>query len=91
METNKNWAVFAVPENCHSILICMDAELYDQRVKDGYIPLFDDRHRDPKDRVPCYLGYSPIPMRQMSMEAVVRPREATKSQKGGEMRCLAQD
>ena len=34
-------------------------ELFDERVKNGIIPLHDERKEDFKANVPCFIGYAP--------------------------------
>ena len=58
-ERNLCWMVLAIPENCHNIFVCMDGELFDERVKNGIIPLHDERKEDFKAGVPCFIGYAP--------------------------------
>lgn len=56
---NPNWVVLAIPEDCHSIFVCMDGGLFDERIKNGLMPLHDDRNRERETSVPCFIGYAP--------------------------------
>ena len=58
-ERNLNWLLLAIPEDCKSIVVCVDGELFDQRVQNGIIPLHDDRSMTPDKSVPCFIGYHP--------------------------------
>lgn len=58
---NLNWTVLAIPENCQSIFVCADGNLFDERVKSGLTPLHDDRDRESETSVPCFIGYAPNP------------------------------
>lgn len=58
-DRNLNWVVLSIPENCKSILVCTDGELFNERVKHGVIPLLDDRNEPSEKRVPCFIGYVP--------------------------------
>ena len=51
-----NWAALLIPEDCHGIFVCMDGELFDERVKNGMISLHDARH---DVSVPCFIAASP--------------------------------
>lgn len=53
---NMNWGIHILPEDCRSLFVFADAELFDQCVARGVIPLHDDRARDEKMRIPCFIG-----------------------------------
>lgn len=55
---NLNWVALSIPEDCNSIFVCTDADLFDERVKHGIVPLHDDRNRK-ENAVPCFIGYAP--------------------------------
>lgn len=54
------WAVLTVPEDCKSIFICMDEKMFDERMKNGLIPLYDARNQSIVS-VPCFIAYMPTP------------------------------
>lgn len=56
---NLEWTVLILPEDCHSIFVCMDGDLFDERIKNGIIPLLDDRKSDVAS-MPCFIGYAPV-------------------------------
>ena len=56
---NLNWVILAIPENCHNIFICMDEKLFDEKTKNGMIPLHDDRNYGGHVSMPCFIGYVP--------------------------------
>lgn len=58
MNSNKNWVVLAIPEDCKSIFVCTDEGLFDERIKNGLTPLHDDRDRAEETSVPCFIGYA---------------------------------
>lgn len=58
-ERNLNWAALAIPEDCRSIFLCMDGDLFDERRKQGMVSLYDDREQSEKTAIPCFLGYMP--------------------------------
>ena len=42
-QRNMNWAIHILPEDCRSLFVCMDGEIFDKWVKNGAIPLHDGR------------------------------------------------
>lgn len=42
-ERNLDWIQSPIPEDCKAIVVCVDAELFDELVSVGLVPLIDDR------------------------------------------------
>lgn len=57
-QRNINWAVQVLPENCRSLFVCMDGEIFDRWVKNGVVPSLDDRDRKSSASIPCFIGYA---------------------------------
>lgn len=57
-QENLNWIVLSMPEDCHSIFVCVNKELFDERIRNGLKPLHDDRDRASGTSVPCFIGYA---------------------------------
>lgn len=56
---NPNWILLSIPENCHSIFVCMDKDIFDEKIKHGMISLHDDRNHAKEMSIPCFIGYVP--------------------------------
>ena len=59
-ETEKNpyWAIYPLPEDCQSLFVFAGAEQFDKCVKNGVIPLHDNRESPGKVRILCFIGYA---------------------------------
>lgn len=59
-ETGENpyWAIYPLPEDCRSLFVFASAEQFDRCVKNGVIPLHDDRDSPGEMRIPCFIGYA---------------------------------
>ena len=55
---NKNWSIHILPKDCRSLFVCMDTEIFDRWVKNGVIPLHDDRDSFSSYPLPCFIGYA---------------------------------
>lgn len=72
---NLNWAVLAIPEDCHNIFICMDEKLFDEKTKNGMIPLHDDRNYGGQVSIPYFVGYVPT-SNQTDLDKLVEIHQA---------------
>lgn len=62
-ERNLNWVSVPIPEECKSICVFMDGELFDEFVNVGLVPLHDERkmpkYGEPGYEMPVFIGYVP--------------------------------
>lgn len=59
-ERNLDWMCLPIPEDCKSIYVGMDGELFDEFVKVGLVPLSDPRTVKHFDfNLPVFIGYEP--------------------------------
>lgn len=57
-QRNLNWTVYVLPKDCRSLFVCMNGEIFDRWVKNGVIPLHDDRDGRSSAPLPCFIGYA---------------------------------
>lgn len=59
-ERNLDWMFLTIPEDCKSIYVGMDGELFDEFIRVGLVPLNDPRKAKQFDlNLPVFIGYEP--------------------------------